>query len=79
MMFISMMGSGIAIPLETLPDRMASICELLPLSPAITLIRGGWTGDLTAYDALGAVATAVAWAVMAVFAVGRWFRWEPRR
>lgn len=79
MMFLSMMGSGIAFPLEILPDKVASVCELLPLSPAITLIRGGWTGDLSASDALGAVVTAVAWTVMAVFAVRRWFRWEPRR
>ncbi|WP_128377370.1 ABC transporter permease [Streptomyces cavernae] len=79
MVFLSWLGSGIMIPLEVLPDRVASICELLPLSPAITLIRGGWTGDLSAYDALGATATGVAWTVLAVYAVGRWFRWEPRR
>ena len=74
-----MLGSGTFIPLEVMPDRLASVCELLPLTPVITLIRGGWTGDLSAYDALGALATAVAWTVLAVFAVRRWFRWEPRR
>ncbi len=77
-MFVSMLGSGLFIPLELLPDRLASVCELLPLTPVITLVRGGWTGDLSAYEALGAVATAVAWTVVAVFAVRRWFRWEPR-
>ncbi|MFE6282994.1 ABC transporter permease [Streptomyces sp. NPDC057877] len=75
----SMIGSGIAVPLELLPDRVASVCELLPLSPAITLVRGGWTGNLSAYEALGALATALAWTLAAVFAVRRWFRWEPRR
>ncbi|MGJ5826813.1 ABC transporter permease [Streptomyces ossamyceticus] len=78
-MFVSLLGSGVTVPLEVLPDRVASVCELLPLSPVITLVRGGWTGDLTAYEALGAVATALAWTVVAVFAVRRWFRWEPRR
>ncbi|MEV0224595.1 ABC transporter permease [Streptomyces sp. NPDC050704] len=78
LLLVSMMGSGTFVPLEVLPDRLASFCELLPLTPVITLIRGGWTGDLSAYDALGAVATAVAWTVLAVFAVRRWFRWEPR-
>ncbi|MGW0827059.1 ABC transporter permease [Streptomyces sp. NPDC002845] len=78
-MFVSLLGSGIAVPLEVLPDRLASVCELLPLSPVITLIRGAWTGDLSAYEALGAVAIALAWTVVAVFAVQRWFRWEPRR
>ncbi|MFE1314972.1 ABC transporter permease [Streptomyces sp. NPDC058755] len=79
LVLFSMIGSGIAIPTEILPDRLASVCELLPLSPAIRLVRGGWTGQLSAYEVLGAVATALAWTVVAVFAVRRWFRWEPRR
>ena len=78
LLLVSMMGSGTFIPFELMPDRLAAVCELLPLSPVITLIRGGWTGDLGAYDALGAIATAVAWVVLSVFAVQRWFRWEPR-
>ena len=79
LVFVSMSGSGIMIPTELLPHRLASVCELLPLSPAIRLVRGGWTGQLSAYEVLGAVATALAWTVVAVFAVRRWFRWEPRR
>ncbi|SOD85401.1 ABC transporter permease [Streptomyces sp. Ag109_G2-15] len=79
LVFFSMIGSGIAIPTEVLPDRLASVCELLPLSPAIRLVRGGWTGQLTASEVLATVATALAWTVVAVFAVRRWFRWEPRR
>ncbi|WP_217141859.1 ABC transporter permease [Streptomyces sp. AC627_RSS907] len=77
-MFVSMFGSSLFVPLELLPDRLASVCELLPLTPVITLVRGGWTGDLPAYEVLGAVTTAVAWTALAVFAVRRWFRWEPR-
>ncbi|MGC9380257.1 ABC transporter permease [Streptomyces sp. MH13] len=76
--FVSMLGSGMFVPLELLPDQLASVCELLPLTPVVTLVRGGWTGDLPAYEVLGAVATAVAWTVVSVFAVRRWFRWEPR-
>ncbi|MEV1025488.1 ABC transporter permease [Streptomyces sp. NPDC050264] len=79
MLLVSMLGSGTVVPLEVMPDRLASVCELLPLTPALTLIRGGWSGELSAHDALGALATAVAWIVVAVFAVRRWFRWEPRR
>lgn len=79
LVLVSMVGSGIAIPTDVLPGRLASACELLPLSPAIRLVRAGWTGELSAYEALGALATALAWTVVAVFAVGRWFRWEPRR
>ncbi|MER8028670.1 ABC transporter permease [Streptomyces bauhiniae] len=77
--FASMLGSGIMVPTEAMPDRLALICEFLPLSPAIRLVRGGWTGHLSAYEALGATATALAWAIVAVFAARRWFRWEPRR
>jgi ABC-2 type transport system permease protein len=79
LMLVSILGSGMGLPLEMLPDRVAAVCEMLPLTPVITLIRGAWTGDLSAYEALGAVATALAWTVVAVFAVRRWFRWEPRR
>ena len=79
LMLLSFIGSGITVPLEMLPDRLASFCELLPLTPAITLVRGAWTGDLSAYEALGAVLTGLAWTVLSVFAVRRWFRWEPRR
>lgn len=79
LVLVSMVGSGVTVPLELLPDRLASVCALLPLSPVITLVRGGWTGGLSAYEALGAVTTALAWTGLAVFAVRRWFRWEPRR
>ncbi|MFJ4538296.1 ABC transporter permease [Streptomyces tibetensis] len=79
LLMISMIGSGMFWPLELMPDRVASVCELLPLTPVVTLVRGGWTGDLSAYEALGALATAVAWILIGVFAVRRWFRWEPRR
>ncbi|NUP03053.1 MAG: ABC transporter permease [Nonomuraea sp.] len=79
LVMVAMVGSGITVPLELMPDRMASLCELLPLTPVITLIRGGWTGELSAYGTIGPVMTALAWAAAGVFAVGRWFRWEPRR
>ncbi|MGW3292054.1 ABC transporter permease [Streptomyces sp. NPDC001002] len=79
LLFLSMLGSGIAIPLEALPDRVADVCAYLPLSPVIRLVRGGFTGELSGYEALGTAATALAWTVLAVFAVRRWFRWEPRR
>ncbi|MFI6245280.1 ABC transporter permease [Streptomyces sp. NPDC051016] len=79
LVLVSMMGSGIAVPLDILPDRIAAVCAFLPLSPAVRLVRAGWTGELSGYEALGTVLTALAWTVVAVFAVRRWFRWEPRR
>ncbi|MEU2420557.1 ABC transporter permease [Streptomyces sp. NPDC007851] len=79
LVFVSIVGSGIALPTDLLPHRAAAVCAFLPLSPAVRLVRAGWTGELTAYEALGTVLTALAWSVVAVFAVRRWFRWEPRR
>lgn len=76
---VSMVGSGVAVPLEVFPGRVASALELLPLSPVITLVRAGWTGDLSAHDTLGAVGTGLAWVVLAWWGARRWFRWEPRR
>ncbi|GAA3500122.1 ABC transporter permease [Streptomyces prasinosporus] len=79
LLLVSMMGSGMMIPLEFLPDKLASFCELLPLTPVMTLVRAGFTGGLSAGETLGTLATAVAWTLLAVFAVQWWFRWEPRR
>ncbi|WP_432057413.1 ABC transporter permease [Streptomyces sp. bgisy022] len=79
MLIVSMLGSGMTVPLEVLPDRIAAFCELLPLTPVVTLLRGGWSGDLSASDTLSALGLAVAWTALSVFAVRRWFRWEPRR
>ncbi|GGV01223.1 transport permease protein [Streptomyces filipinensis] len=79
LMILSMLGSGITVPTEFLPDKLATVCELLPLSPAVRLFRGGWTGQLSTGETLTALVTALAWSILAVFAVRRWFRWEPRR
>ncbi|MGV9322799.1 ABC transporter permease [Streptomyces sp. NPDC003660] len=79
LVLLSALGSGIVIPRELFPDRLAHLCELLPLTSVITLVRGGWTGDLGAGDTVRAVTVALVWTGVAVFAVRRWFRWEPRR
>ncbi|MGP3734923.1 ABC transporter permease [Streptomyces sp. GDS52] len=76
---VSMAGSGVMVPLEVLPDRLASFCALLPLAPVMTLLRGGFTGSLSGSETLFALATGAAWALLSVFAVRRWFRWDPRR
>ncbi|MFH8344678.1 ABC transporter permease [Streptomyces sp. NPDC018045] len=76
--FVSMGGSGMIVPLDVLPDKVAAVLELLPLSPVMGLVRDGWLaeGDLT--ETLKRLVIALAWAGLAVFAVRRWFRWEPR-
>ncbi|MCX5444473.1 ABC transporter permease [Streptomyces libani] len=78
-MMLSLAGSGMVVPLDILPERVASVLELLPLSPAMELIRAGWTGGGGLKETLGQVITGLAWTGLALFAVQRWFRWEPRR
>ncbi|MGW7364836.1 ABC transporter permease [Streptomyces sp. NPDC054841] len=75
----SLAGSGLIVPLEVMPDRLASVLELLPMSPVVSLVRDGWTGAASGTDTLRQVAVALVWTALGVFAVRRWFRWEPRR
>ncbi len=72
------LGSGLFLPADALPDVVASLCQLLPLSGVMTLVRAGWSGAGDA-DLVGASLVTLAWTVNSVFAVPRWFRWEPRR
>lgn len=76
---VSMMGSGLFVPLEIFPDPLASACEFLPLTGVMTLVRSGWLGVNEGTDVLGAALTGLVWTALAVFAVQRWFRWDPRR
>jgi ABC-2 type transport system permease protein len=77
-LFLTMFTSGMAFPTGMLPDTMAAVFDVLPLSPAIRLIREGWLGTLSAGETLTAVGTLLVWIVLGAFAVRRWFRWEPR-
>lgn len=74
-------GAGLLVPLESLPHPVAQLCRLLPLSPAIRLVQAGLLGGprAAAGEVLPALVLALAWTGLTVFAVRRWFRWEPRR
>lgn len=79
LMMVSFVASGMFVPLQLLPDPLAAVCRLLPVTPVVDLVRAGWLGGATGPEVLRALALAVAWTVVSVFAVRRWFRWEPRR
>ncbi|GAB2876935.1 ABC transporter permease [Streptomyces mayteni] len=79
LLFISLFGSGLMVPLEVMPDRVASFLELLPVTGVMQLVSGGWLGGLGAGELISAVTTTLAWAVLSGLAVRRWFYWEPRR
>ncbi|MFG2982995.1 ABC transporter permease [Streptomyces sp. NPDC048258] len=76
---LTVLGSGLSVPVDSLPDTVASVCELLPVSGVMALVRAGWSGGVEAGELLGAALTTLAWIMITVFAVQRWFRWEPRR
>ncbi|MFD6183494.1 ABC transporter permease [Streptomyces goshikiensis] len=76
---LTVLGSGLFLPADSLPGKLAAVCELLPLSGVMTLVRAGWTGGAEAGDLLTAGLTTLAWIMITVFAVQKWFRWEPRR
>ncbi|WP_419996859.1 ABC transporter permease [Streptomyces boninensis] len=77
-LLLTMVGSGVFAPREVLPDALADVAALLPFSPVMDLLRGGWTGALDGSEQVRAVVVALVWTGLAVFAVQRWFRWEPR-
>ncbi|GAA4911964.1 ABC transporter permease [Streptomyces coeruleoprunus] len=75
---VSALGSGLFVPVEVFPETMASVCELLPLSGVMTLVRAGWLGGGDGGELLKAALTTLGWAAVSVLAARRWFRWEPR-
>jgi ABC-2 type transport system permease protein len=88
-LLISQFGSGLLIPVDSMPDQLAAVCRLLPTTPALQLLRLGWFGTEgsapavgfagTWADALPLLALGLAWTAAAGWATQRWFRWEPRR
>jgi ABC-2 type transport system permease protein len=76
---VSIVCSGLFVPLEVLPDGLANVFRLLPMTSVTELVSGGWLGGRDGAEVMRALALAVAWTALAVFAVRRWFRWDPRR
>ncbi|MEU4686822.1 ABC transporter permease [Streptomyces xinghaiensis] len=80
LMMVSFLGSGLVVPLELMPDRLADALGVLPFTPVVELVRTGWLGGAAAGGGtVRALLLAAAWTALAGYAVRRWFRWEPRR
>ncbi|NSC22930.1 ABC transporter permease [Streptomyces albus subsp. chlorinus] len=79
LMLATFAGSGIFVPLEVYPDRVAEVCRYLPMSPVMDLLRSAWTQQLSGTGTLRALAVAVAWTLLGASVVRKRFRWEPRR
>jgi ABC-2 type transport system permease protein len=81
LLLVSAFGSGLVLPLGSMPHPVGEVCRWLPLTPVLDLVRAGWLGGTQAdpQQLVRSLVTALAWTLLAVFAVHRWFRWEPRR
>lgn len=79
LMMTSFLLSEVLVPLDDMPDRLAAVCALLPMSPIMEMLRGGWTGDLGTGESLRALVIAAAWTALAAWAIRTRFQWEPRR
>ncbi|GGU14956.1 ABC transporter permease [Lentzea flava] len=70
-----LLGSGLFFPLSVLPDGVATVLRLLPLSPVLDLLRAGWSDG----PVLRPLIVLAVWIALGTYAVRRWFRWDPRR
>ncbi|WP_042393277.1 ABC transporter permease [Streptacidiphilus carbonis] len=80
LLVVSALGSGLLLPLSSMPFPLGEVCRWLPLTPVLDLVRAGWLGGTpSAAELVRELGAVLAWTLLAVFAVHRWFRWEPRR
>ncbi|MGV9252861.1 ABC transporter permease [Streptomyces sp. NPDC003697] len=81
LLLVSVAGSGLVMPLDVMPERLADICHLLPLTPVMETVQTGWLGadDGTWKAGLPHLGGAVVWTVIAVWGAARLFRWDPRK
>lgn len=70
----TMLLGGVIVPTSHLPPVLGAVADVLPaaaLSASLRIGLGSTTGDAT-----GALTVLAAWAIVAVVATIRWFRWE---
>ena len=67
--------SGLFVPIDSLPPALRTVARMLPLTPAVSLLKGIWQGD--AWSAhLWDVATLVVVFVVCTALSSKVFRWE---
>ncbi|WP_154794858.1 ABC transporter permease [Occultella kanbiaonis] len=88
-LMVTMLFSGLTLPLSLLPEPAQTLAELTPLFPVVTLLNLGLTGvtpdgGQVAFagsfgQAVVPLIVLIAWTALGVLATRRWMRWEPRR
>jgi ABC-2 type transport system permease protein len=67
--------SGLFVPLDVMPPALQTVARLVPLTYAVSLMKGAWRGD--AWSAhLGDVAALIIATTICLVASSRMFRWE---
>ena len=87
-LLVNLLFSGLTFPLDVFPDTLATAARLVPLTPVVELFLLGLEGAVasappvsfaeTFAEAVVPVGVLLAWIVVGVYGVRRWFRWEPR-
>jgi ABC-2 type transport system permease protein len=67
--------SGLFMPIDAMPPALQTVARLLPLTYAVSLLRGIWVGDAWLAH-LGDVAALVVVAAICIMLSARVFRWE---
>jgi ABC-2 type transport system permease protein len=76
LVFYPMLGvSGLFVPIESLPPTLEGLARVLPLSYAVSLLRGTWRGESWLSHAGDVVALTLIFAVCLVLST-KVFRWE---
>jgi ABC-2 type transport system permease protein len=67
--------SGLFFPVASLPPTLRLVAQALPLTHAVSLMRGIWRGD--GWTAHGADVAALGLTMVVCLVLSaRWFRWE---
>ena len=67
--------SGLFVPIAALPPRLQPLARVLPLTPAVSLLKGIWQGDAWSAHTGDVAALIVVFAVCVALS-SRVFRWE---
>lgn len=91
-LLVSLLGSGMMIPLEVLPEWGRRIAEALPLTPIVDMLRTASLGRDVGRDGAPEVGLlegfqvsaagagiALLWIGVGLWCARRYFRWDPRR